>query len=458
MRPDSNSGGTKREPSPAEARRPKKKPVASHQQHSTWDPDKNSILILTKARDNKLVTFTQHLVEWLIFTPRFGKKNPFVVYVDAHLKESSLFDLPSLVQKDPVWQTQLRFWTPKLCYKKPELFHLIITLGGDGTILFTSTLFQSHVPPIIPFHLGSLGFLAPFLFTSYREELTDLFEGRLQNIACRMRLSCTVYKYNHDSRYTSNKEAHPKSWELMETAWMRKTFHQTLKMKDVLHDEKMTNYSTTPMQTFHVLNEVIVDRGPSSNMSMLELFGNERHLTTVQADGLCIATATGSTAYSLSAGGTLTHPDMQCTLVTPVCPHTLSFRPMHLPSSIKIRIFVPFGSRHSAYCRFDGRNGVELQQGDHITIMMSPYHVRTYASSDTSNDWFSSVQSSLLWNNRQRQKSFGLSDENDLALESDKMNACVEPADSSKNYYQLNPWTEDELKRDPIGHEKASKM
>lgn len=218
-----------------------------------------------------------------------------------------------------------------------------------------------------------------------------LFDGRLQNTANRMRLSCTVYRYKHDpycvtkakrgaqdntvwtqQSITSNDKTNQASessdlhkWELMETAWMRKAFKQSVKkyVKDEsLLDEKITCYSTVPTQTFHVLNEIIVDRGPSSNMSMFELFGDERHLTTVQADGLCIATATGSTAYSLSAGGTLTHPDMQCTLVTPICPHTLSFRPMLLPSSISIRIFVPFGSRHVSYCRFDGRNRVELKR------------------------------------------------------------------------------------------------
>lgn len=263
-------------------------------------------------------------------------------------------------------------------------------LGGDGTILFTSTLFQSHIPPIIPFHLGSLGFLAPFLFTSYREDLDNLFEGRLQNAANRMRLSCTVYRYKRDpscimkakkgaqdntvwtqsvssdeeASETSESSKHHK-WQRIETAWMRKAFKKSAKKyteDESLLDEKIMCYSTVPTQTFHVLNEIIVDRGPSSNMSMLELFGDERHLTTVQADGLCIATATGSTAYSLSAGGTLTHPDMQCTLVTPICPHTLSFRPMLLPSSISIRIFVPFGSRHVSYCRFDGRNRIELKR------------------------------------------------------------------------------------------------
>lgn len=96
---------------------------------------------------------------------------------------------------------------------------------------------------------------------------------------------------------------------------------------------------------------------------------------------------------------------------------------------------------------------------------MSPYHVRTYTSCDTSNDWFSSVQSSLLWNNRQRQKSFEPSEENNRSIESDKMSACVEPKESTVNGYELNPWTKEELKREPIGHEnklhdqkKASKI
>lgn len=75
--------------------------------------------------------------------------------------------------------------------------------------------------------------------------------------------------------------------------------------------------------TFQVLNDLVVDRGPSPFLSSLELFGNNAHLTTVQADGLVIATPTGSTAYSLSAGGAVVHPDVSAILVTPICPHTV---------------------------------------------------------------------------------------------------------------------------------------
>ncbi|KAF1797870.1 ATP-NAD kinase-like domain-containing protein [Mucor lusitanicus] len=475
----------------------------------TWDPKKNTILVITKARDNKLVVFTRQLAEWLIFTPQYGKKNPFIVYVDAHLMNSKRFGYDKLVEKDPIYGTHLKFWTPKLCYKQPELFHLIITLGGDGTILFTSTMFQSTVPPIMPFHLGSLGFLAPFLFTTYKDELENLFKGHLKHTN-RMRLSCTVYRYRQDpyclmrarrgsqsdtiwTQSLPTNDDHSEAsladdqskWELMETAWMRKAFEQESKRdKGIidLMDEKVMCYSTVPSQTYHILNEIVVDRGPSSNISMLELFGDERHLTTVQADGLCIATATGSTAYSLSASGSLTHPDMQCTLVTPICPHTLSFRPMLLPSEMVIRIVVPFGSRHSAYCSFDGRNRTELKQGDHVKITMSPYPVKTFCSCDSSNDWFSSVQSCLQWNNRQRQKSFVVveGDNDEPAKEkpdSDSLFACLrskeggsgkdskspvvpsisvsgsedggeDAASEEADDFDLIPWTDDELTRD----------
>lgn len=174
----------------------------------------------------------------------------------------------------------------------------------------------------MPFNLGSLGFLTPFLFTKYREDLDRLFDGKLKSTN-RMRLTCTLFRYrkdpyclmkprlNKDSGDTvwtdklpvDNTPSSQDKWELMETAWMRKTFvkaaHGGSNHTDDL-DDKIMCYTTIPERTFHVLNELVVDRGPNSNISLLELFGDERHLTTVQADGLCIATATGSTAYSVN--------------------------------------------------------------------------------------------------------------------------------------------------------------
>ena len=116
--------------------------------------------------------------------------------------------------------------------------------------------------------------------------------------------------------------------------------------------------------TYQVLNDLVVDRGPSPFLSSLELYGNESHLTTVQADGLVISTPTGSTAYSLSAGGSVVHSDVSAILVTPICPHSLSFRPMILPDTMEIRILVPLDSRSSAWVSFDGRKRVHLEAGE----------------------------------------------------------------------------------------------
>lgn len=101
-------------------------------------------------------------------------------------------------------------------------------------------------------------------------------------------------------------------------------------------------------------------------------------MTTVQADGLTVSTPTGSTAYSvssnawslsslervqqLSAGGSLVHPEIPALLITPICPHTLSFRPMLLPDTMELRICVPFNSRSTAWASFDGRGRVELKR------------------------------------------------------------------------------------------------
>ncbi|KAJ3034918.1 hypothetical protein HDV00_004528 [Rhizophlyctis rosea] len=135
-------------------------------------------------------------------------------------------------------------------------------------------------------------------------------------------------------------------------------------------------------ETFQILNDMVVDRGPSAYMSQLELFVDDRHLTTVQADGLVLSTPTGSTAYSLSAGGSLVHPEVPSFLVTPICPHTLSFRPMLLPDSIELKIQVPADSRNTAWASFDGRHRIELKQGDYITVGLSRWPMPTVCEKD----------------------------------------------------------------------------
>ena len=90
-------------------------------------------------------------------------------------------------------------------------------------------------------------------------------------------------------------------------------------------------------------------------MSSIEILGDDEHFTTVQADGVCVATPTGSTAYNLAAGGSLCHPGNPVILVTAICAHTLSFRPIILPDTIVLRVGVPYDARTSSWTSFDGK-------------------------------------------------------------------------------------------------------
>ena len=319
-----------------------------------------NVMIVTKARDNNLVYLTRELTEWLLTTSRYGSDAGVNVYVDHKLQKSKRFDAASLLAKDARFESMLKWWTPDLCWETPEIFDLVLTLGGDGTVLFTSWLFQRIVPPILPFSLGSLGFLTNFEFAQYKPALNKIMSETGMRVNLRMRFTCTVYRYQ--------KNTAPGSPQHIEA------------------------------EQFEVLNELVIDRGPSPYVSNLELYGDNNLLTVVQADGCIFSTPTGSTAYSLSAGGSLVHPDIPAILLTPICPHTLSFRPMLLNDSMLLRIAVPLRSRATAYCAFDGKGRVELRQGDHVTIAASQYPFPTVLSQPT--EWFDSISRTLRWNSR----------------------------------------------------------
>lgn len=325
-----------------------------------------NVMIVTKARDNHLVTLTRELAEWLLRTPRYGNDVGVNVYVDAKLKRSKRFDSEGLLAINPSRFSQmLRYWTPEMCWTSPEKFDLVLTLGGDGTVLFTSWLFQRIVPPILSFSLGSLGFLTSFHFEQYKDHLNRVMGDSGMRVSVRMRFTCTVYR-----------RAGPNTTETVEG------------------------------EQFEVINELVIDRGPSSYISNLELYGDDNLLTVVQADGCIFSTPTGSTAYSLSAGGSLVHPDIPAILLTPICPHTLSFRPMLLNDTMALKIAVPRHSRATAYCSFDGKGRVELRQGDHVTIAASQYPFPTVLSTET--EWFDSIGRTLRWNSRgAQQKGWG---------------------------------------------------
>ncbi|KAI0958311.1 hypothetical protein AcV7_004165 [Taiwanofungus camphoratus] len=405
----------------------------------------HNVLIVTKARDNRLIKLTRELALYLMLRPRGGARG-IVVYVDAQLRNSRRFDAAGIEREHPelfvpsprrrsssssslatnnskdetghtVGEGQLRYWTAEMCSRSPHLFDFVITLGGDGTVLFTSWLFQRIVPPVLPFALGSLGFLTNFDFADHRAVVDSAIDGGIR-VNLRMRFTCTVYRAvaPEDERGGRRQRAVKKGdtgeilmknveqggWEALESGCA--PIHEGGARCG--RDKEIMCYSTRPVESFEVINDLVVDRGPSPYVSLLELFGDEHHLTTVQADGLCISTPTGSTAYSLSAGGSLVHPEIPAMLITPICPHTLSFRPMLLPDSMELRICVPFNSRSTAWASFDGRGRVELKQGDHIKVTASKYPFPTVCADTQSTDWFNSISRTLKWNERERQKSF----------------------------------------------------
>lgn len=210
-----------------------------------------NVMIVTKARDNQLVVLTRELAQWLLSTPRYGSDLGVNVYVDAKLRNSKRFNAQGLVNENPRFQHMLKYWTPDLCWSQPEKFDLVLTLGGDGTVLFTSWLFQRIVPPVLSFSLGSLGFLTPFGYDSFKEHLSRVMGDDGMKINLRMRFTCTVYRDGQQGR-------------------------------DLEEGEQ-----------FEVLNELVIDRGPSPYVSNLELYGDNELLTVVQADGCIFSTPTG---------------------------------------------------------------------------------------------------------------------------------------------------------------------
>lgn len=287
-----------------------------------------------------------------------------------------------------------------------QVVDLVITVGGDGTVLAAAWFFQKTCPPILPLFHGTLGFLTvassclreplssqSVLAGCSRVSMVDLFkecfEGHLR-INIRMRLVV----------------------RLQRAPSCNKIGEQNMK-EPLPFDSEWT-----------LLNEMVLDRGPSPHMAHihLEVLAGEtaqRQEATdcsdgedaasvlsafkVPGDGLVIGTPTGSTAYSVSAGGSLVHPDVAGILVTPICPHSLSMRPLILPDWMVLRVRLPVDSNRSEvlWLSFDGRERIQVAPGDSITVRASPYPVSTVCSGkggDSTGDWLRSLNRCLAWN------------------------------------------------------------
>ncbi|KAM7209158.1 ATP NAD kinase [Naviculisporaceae sp. PSN 640] len=373
-----------------------------------------NIFILTKPYDNDLIPKAREVARWLLSKEQ---EIQYTVYVDQKFKDDRHFGAEGLInelaeeygggdggdeQYDKA-KARLRFWDENMCRTRPQTFDFVVSLGGDGTVLYASWLFQRIVPPVLSFALGSLGFLTKFDFEKYQETLTGAFKEGV-SVSLRLRFEATVMR-SKKLKSRPDGDAHADGNNHTED---EDEAHRKRDLVDeLIGEEKDDEHTHHPEGTYEVLNELVVDRGPNPTMSFTEIFGDDEHFTSILADGVCVSTPTGSTAYNLAAGGSLCHPDNPVMLVTAICAHTLSFRPIILPDTIVLRIGVPYDARTSSWASFDGRERIELKQGDYVTISASRYpFAAVQPPGRRGEDWINSISAKLGWNTRQKQKPF----------------------------------------------------
>jgi NAD+ kinase len=195
---------------------------------------------------------------------------------------------------------------------------LLLVLGGDGTLLAASKEAAPHGIPILPINLGVLGFLTSFTLEELYPALEDALAG-----------------------------------------------HAAMDERVLLLAERTHNETILTEQ--RVLNEAVVHKGTLARMIELELHIDGGFVCRYRADGLIVATPTGSTAYSMSAGGPIVHPAVESILITPICPHTLSDRPIVVADTSKIELRIAENS-DPVFLTLDGQTGVPLQTGDRVRI------------------------------------------------------------------------------------------
>lgn len=230
-----------------------------------------------------------------------------------------------------------------------DLADLVVVLGGDGTLISVARMFSSHRVPILGVNLGSLGFLTEITVDELYSVLEKCLSGEHQ-FSERMMLDVKVYR----------------------------------------SDNEITRCQ--------VLNDVVINKGSLARIIELEARVNDQYLTNYKADGLIISTPTGSTGYSLSAGGPIVQPYMKCIVVTPICPHTLTNRPIVLSYQSNIWMKVKSSFDELVYLTLDGQVGLELQEGDCIEVKQSA--TTTCLVTSPSKDYFAVLRAKLKWNER----------------------------------------------------------
>lgn len=259
----------------------------------------------------------------------------------------------------------------------PNKIDLVTTLGGDGTILRAASLFSLHptVPPILSFSMGTLGFLGEWKFAEYKDAWTRVYTSGIDTGAARpkilLRHRLKVGVYDDEGKNINGL--------LMPTSTAEA--HQRLRLMPLSAEQEaaLGNPNWVPPvkvpPTFHAVNELLLHRGGQPHLAMIDVYVNNHFLTEAICDGILVSTPTGSTAYSLSAGGAIVHPLVGSLLITPICPRSLSFRPLVLPLDTKVVLRLSERNRgRELEVSIDGKRragaspGMEIRiQGETIT-------------------------------------------------------------------------------------------
>jgi NAD+ kinase len=221
----------------------------------------------------------------------------------------------------------------------------LLVLGGDGTLLAAARVAAPRCIPILPVNMGSLGFLTSFTVDELYPALEKTLEGRAA----------------------------------MST--------RTMLQVELVRDQ-------TTIDTQHVLNDAVINKSALARMIELELSIDHNFVVRYRADGLVVATPTGSTAYSLSAGGPIVHPTVEAFIITPICPHTLTDRPVVVRDSAIIEVKFT-GTADSVLLTLDGQTGVSLKENDTIRITRSPQCLHLIQPPQKS--YFDILRNKLKW-------------------------------------------------------------
>ena len=230
----------------------------------------------------------------------------------------------------------------------PRIVDLLIVLGGDGTLLAASRLENERGVPILPVNLGGLGFLTSVT-------LGELYPILEQTLAGKNRTSERV---------------------MLEVRVIR---------------------GGIPAECHHALNDAVLNKAALSRMIDLTLTVNGEFVSDFKADGLIVSTPTGSTAYSLAAGGPIVYPRVSAFLVTPICPHTLTNRPLVVPDTARIEVtFV--GPGEPVTLTLDGQVGIAIEPGDRVEIARARQRLRLVRAPERT--YYQILRDKLKWGER----------------------------------------------------------